>query len=75
MSKRQTFSKVEMMSFFNSGQTLSYDFRIKSLKTLKQNINKYSNDLSLAAKKDFSKLTFETYMTELMMVKDELNYF
>ena len=69
------FSKDKMTAFFASGATLPYEFRIAQLKKLKQALMHHQEALTEAVKQDFNKSYFETYMSEIMMVKDELDYF
>ncbi|CDZ74567.1 Aldehyde dehydrogenase [Peptoniphilus sp. ING2-D1G] len=74
MSITDSFNKEKMLEFFNSGATMPYEFRIKSLKKLKNALFKYQDEIAKAIKKDFNKSYFETYMTEIMTVKDSLDY-
>ena len=59
--------------FFLSGQTLSYNFRIKQLKRFKKALLENEKYFYEAIYKDFSKSKFETYATELSLVYAELN--
>ncbi|MCH5199219.1 MAG: aldehyde dehydrogenase [Oscillospiraceae bacterium] len=60
--------------YFNSGITLSAEFRIRMLKKLRDTIKKYGDDISAALKADLGKSTYESFMTELGPVTCELNY-
>ncbi|MBQ7875209.1 MAG: aldehyde dehydrogenase [Oscillospiraceae bacterium] len=61
-------------SFFQSGATLSVEFRAAMLKKLYAAIEKYSEDISEALKKDLGKSGFEGYMCEIGLVKSEITY-
>lgn len=67
--------KQEQFTFFQSGKTLSYNFRKEQLKKLKNMLIKYENDFLKAAKNDLSKPEFETISTELLLVLEEINLF
>ena len=59
--------------FFNTKKTLEVDFRIDTLKNLKQEIVSHEDDIISALKKDFKKPAFETYITEISVVLSELD--
>lgn len=61
-------------SYFNSGQTLSLDYRLDALKILKASIVKYEKEILAALKSDLNKSAFEAYATEIGTVLEELNY-
>lgn len=66
---------VEMQrEYFNTGITLSYEFRIEQLKKLRDLLKNQEAELVEAVQKDFSKPTFEIYTSEIMSVYDELDY-
>ena len=60
--------------YFNSSETLSYLFRINSLKLLKEQLYKYQFKLQEAFIKDYNKQEFDFIATEFSMVIMELNY-
>lgn len=60
-------------SFFQSGITRSYNFRIEQLKNLKNSIKKYENDIIKALQNDLGKPTFEAYTAEVGIVYEEIN--
>lgn len=55
----------EQKQFFQSGKTLSYDFRIEQLKKLKKLIIEHEKMILDALKKDLNKSAFEAYTTEI----------
>ncbi|WP_326975139.1 aldehyde dehydrogenase [Caproicibacter sp. BJN0012] len=61
-------------AFFATNATKSVPFRIDALKKLKASILKKERELYAAMKSDLNKSEFETYMTELGMVLDELRF-
>lgn len=68
------FSINDQKAFFNTGITRPYSFRIKQLIKLKQLIKQNEDYFILALAKDFNKPPFETYVSELQMVYDEIDY-
>lgn len=60
--------------FFNSGITLDYDFRKKSLLKLRSALLKKQNEIINAFKKDFNKCEFDVISTEFAMVIIEIDY-
>ncbi|MDQ7092740.1 aldehyde dehydrogenase [Desulfosporosinus sp. PR] len=64
----------EQRTFFKVGKTLSLDFRLKALKTLKRSICEHEKDILDALKSDLNKSAFEAYATEIAMVSEELDY-
>ncbi len=67
-------NQQQMRAFFHSGKTLSYAYRIEALEKLKRALSTYEAALLDAVYQDFGKAPFETYMTELLMVSEELDY-
>lgn len=63
-----------LRGFYETGKTLSYEFRIKQLHTLKNAIKTHENDILEALNKDLGKSNLEAYMTEIGMLYDELNF-
>ena len=60
--------------YFNSGQTLSIDFRLEALAKLKQSILFHEQEITEALSKDLGKSYEEGYMCEVGLVLSELNY-
>lgn len=61
-------------AFFNSQATKSYDFRKSQLLKLKDMIKAHEQDIMSALSKDFGKPNFESYVTEIGFLYDEINY-
>jgi len=67
-------NKLEnLRAYFDSGATLSADFRIAQLKKLKQSILLHEENLYQALYNDLKKSKEETWVTETGMVISELN--
>ncbi|ACA54737.1 aldehyde dehydrogenase [Clostridium botulinum] len=60
-------------SFFDKGYTKDINFRIEALKKLKHNIKINENNIFKALKIDLNKSEFETFITEIGIVYDEIN--
>jgi aldehyde dehydrogenase (NAD+) len=60
--------------FFATGKTLSLDFRIQQLKILKQAILENEEAIFEVLKTDLNKPQFETYLSEIFVVIQEINY-
>lgn len=60
--------------FFEDGNTLSIEFRIKSLKTLYSTIVKYKDRLEEALQNDLGKSFFESDMAEIHLTLSEISY-
>lgn len=65
---------ITMRNFYNSGKTRDYDFRIESLKSLKNEIESNSKEIEEALRKDLGKAPEEAYLTEISIVLDEISY-
>ncbi len=61
-------------TYFNSGATLSYDFRIKNLRTLKTALKANEENILEALNADLGKSMFEGYATELGIVYEEIGW-
>lgn len=61
-------------AYFQSGATLSVNFRIKMLVKLYKCISKYQNEINQALKKDLGKCEFDGFVCETGLVLMELNY-
>jgi aldehyde dehydrogenase (NAD+) len=60
-------------NFYNTGQTKSYEFRLKQLKLFKATILKYENEIGAALYADLKKSPEEAYATETGLLLAELN--
>lgn len=60
--------------YFQSGATLSVDFRIRMLKKLYSAVTKYEKEIYAALKADLGKSDFEGFMCEVGMVRSEISY-
>lgn len=60
--------------YFQSGATLSVDFRIEMLKKLRNVITKYEKEIACALKEDLGKSEYESYMCETGLVLSEISY-
>lgn len=69
----ETIAKKQR-NYFYQGETLSVDFRKKQLMKLKKTLIAHQDDIVEAVHKDFGKSSFETYVTEIQVVYDEINY-
>lgn len=61
-------------SFFDDGQTRSYEFRIEQLKNLKEMIKKNEKELTEALFLDLHKSAFEAFTSEIGILYEEINY-
>lgn len=60
--------------FYNTGITRKYSFRMAALERLSRGLEDYEKELQSALKADLNKSAYESYMTEIGLVKTELNY-
>jgi aldehyde dehydrogenase (NAD+) len=63
----------QQKSFFNSNSTKEVNLRIETLKKLKLILKENEDKLYTAIYDDFKKSKFETYITELSLIYNELN--
>ncbi|MCL1474914.1 aldehyde dehydrogenase [Argonema antarcticum] len=63
----------QQRNFFSTGQTKDVSFRIEKLKFLKKTILEHKEAILNALKSDLNKPRFESYVTELLVVK-EIDY-
>ena len=61
-------------SYFDSGATRSYEFRISQLKKLKQAIQKFEKEIIDALHTDMHKPDFEAYTSEVGFMYEEINH-
>lgn len=72
MSYQSIISKQR--EFFATGKTLSLDFRIEQLKKLKTLIQVHEADINEALLADLHKAPAEAYISEIMIVIEEIDY-
>lgn len=60
--------------FFQTGETLSYQFRMDALNRLALALEQYEEPLEKALYKDLHKSKMESYMAEIALTKSELSY-
>jgi len=60
-------------SFFMTGETKSLEFRLRSLRTLREGIAKFEAEIALALKADLNKAPLESFMTETGIVLSEID--
>lgn len=60
--------------YFQSGATLSVDFRVEMLKKLYNTIKKYETEIEKALTRDLGKSEFEGFMCEVGLVLTEISY-
>ena len=63
----------QQKGFFNSNSTKDVNFRIETLKKLKHILKENEDKLYTAIYSDFKKSEFETYLTEISLIYNELN--
>lgn len=61
-------------AFFNSGATLSVDFRIKSLRRLYDVVKAHEGDIHAALTADLGKSAYEGFMCESGLALTEISY-
>lgn len=61
-----------LRTYYESGKTHSYDYRIKQLEALLGALKAHESEVIAALKADFNKPEFETYSTEIAMVYGEI---
>ncbi len=60
--------------YFETGVTLSVDYRLEALRKLKTAMTERESDIAAALQADLGKSAFEGYMCETGMVLSEINY-
>ena len=63
-----------LKDFYQTGATLSYEFRRESLKALEKAINKYEEEINEALYNDLKKSKEETWATETGLLMSEIRY-
>ena len=64
----------QQKKFFQSGATLSVDFRIQMLKKLKNALKLYEQEIASALNADLGKSDFESFMCETGLALSEIGY-
>lgn len=64
----------QQKKFFQSGATLSVDFRIEMLKKLKNALKLYEQEIASALNADLGKSDFESFMCETGLALSEIGY-
>lgn len=59
-------------TFYRSGKTKEFGFRMKQLTLLYEVINQYEDQIIEALYQDLGKSSFEAYLTEIGVVKKEI---
>lgn len=72
MDIESVFRKQKL--YFATGKTLDYKFRLNALKKLKKAIQQNEKAINEALWKDLHKSEFESYMTEVGFVLEEIGY-
>jgi aldehyde dehydrogenase (NAD+) len=62
-------------AFTEQEKTLDLEFRLTRLRQLYRTIDKYEDEIYAALHADFKKSKFETYATEIALIRDEIKYF
>ncbi|MBP1930856.1 aldehyde dehydrogenase [Ammoniphilus resinae] len=72
----QNFNEIiaKQRRFFLQGKTKEVFFRIKALHSLDQMIRSHEKELTAALKKDLNKSEFESYMTEIGSLLEEIRF-
>ena len=65
----------QLKSFFNTGQTKDYHYRVNQLKSLLNGILENEDDINQALYQDLNKSSYEAYLTEVGIVIGEIKYF
>ena len=60
--------------FFQSGKTKDVSYRIEALSSLGNMIRSHETELMAALKKDLNKSDFDTYITEIGIVLEEIRF-
>ena len=60
--------------FFLTGQSRNENFRLRSLNKLREGLDLYKERIVEALKKDLNKSEFESHMSELMLIYDEIKF-
>ena len=75
MTEEQILELTKLQrNYFQSGATLSTDFRLEALKRLKAAIQKYDKEIQAALQKDLGKSNFESYMCEVGLTLSEITF-
>ena len=73
-SKKYSLVFESQKKFFESKATLDISYRINSIKKLKKQIQLHENEIIKALNKDLGKSLAESYMSEIGIIYNEINY-
>jgi aldehyde dehydrogenase (NAD+) len=75
--QKESISRIieKQIGFYRTGKTLDLEFRLTRLRQLYRTIDKYEDEIYAALHADFKKSKFETYATEIALIRDEIKYF
>jgi aldehyde dehydrogenase (NAD+) len=73
MSMEEVFNQQQQL--FASQKTKNLDFRRTQLAKLMQLIEQYEKDCYSAIEQDFGKSGFETFLTEITIIKKDIKYY
>lgn len=75
MTQEEIYRLTEKQrQFFESGKTLSIDFRISMLKRLYNSIKSHEGEIAAALTADLGKSSYESFMCEIGLVLYEISY-
>ena len=61
-------------AFFESGRTRDVNFRMAALRRLRDGIGRWEGRIKAALYQDLHKSSFESYMTEISLVREEIDF-
>ncbi|MDD7305602.1 MAG: aldehyde dehydrogenase family protein [Peptoniphilaceae bacterium] len=64
----------DQREFFLTGQSRNENFRLRNLRALKEGLDIYKDEIIKALNKDLNKSSFESHMSELMLVYEEIRF-
>lgn len=73
MTDIKTIVKIQR-EFFHTGQSRNENFRLRNLRALKDALDRFKDELIAALKIDLNKSVFESHMSEIMLVYEEIRF-
>lgn len=73
--RKETWSLAKQNAFFKTGKTREISFRMAQLRKLKHALEEYEAEILRALHCDLKKSSFEAYVSEIAVVKEEIDYF